>query len=113
MPHKRNPDVLELLRAKHSVVVAAEFEVKAITANLPSGYNRDLQLTKEPVFKAFETTKVCLRVAERVVSKMSVNKERCKAAMTAELYSAERALALAAGGVPFRDAYREVSRDFD
>ncbi|MFH0973421.1 MAG: argininosuccinate lyase [Candidatus Micrarchaeota archaeon] len=113
MPHKRNPDVLELLRAKHWVVVACEFEIKAIASSLPSGYNRDLQLTKEPVFKAFAITKSCLRVAAAVVSKLGVNVKRCEAAMTSELLSAERALELAAQGVPFRDAHREISWEFD
>ena len=66
MPQKKNPDVLELVRAKYSIVLGYEFQLKNLINNLPSGYNRDLQLTKEPLMKGIETTEDCLKIMDSV-----------------------------------------------
>ena len=87
MPQKKNPDVLELVRAKYHKVLAAEFEMKSLMSNLISGYNRDSQLIKEPIMAAFETTEECLAIMEIVFNNIEVNKEKCKKAMTKELYA--------------------------
>lgn len=113
MPHKRNPDVLELVRAKYHQLLAREFEVKSIIGNLVSGYNRDLQLTKKPVFEGFEITKNCLGIMKLVVEKLQVNEENCSKAMTAELYAVKKTYELSGKGMPFRDAYKAVSKEFE
>ena len=110
MPQKKNPDVLELMRAKHHVVKACEFEVSSITGNLISGYNRDLQLTKEPVMKALKVTRDCLEIAVLLFENLEVDEEHCQAAMSPELYATEKAYALVKQGVPFRDAYIQIAQ---
>ena len=112
MPQKRNPDVLELVRARYHVVLAAELEVKSLVGNLTSGYQRDLGLTKKPIFAAFDTTLACLDVMTRVVEGLRVNAEACRKAMTREIYATEEAYELVKSGVPFRDAHRQVGRRF-
>ena len=111
MPQKKNPDVLELLRAKHHVVLAAQYEISGITGNLISGYNRDLQLTKEPVIKAIQTALDSMKIAVLLFKKLSVNPEQCRKAMTAELYATEKAYKLVQQGVPFREAYKIIARE--
>jgi argininosuccinate lyase len=110
MPQKKNPDVLELLRGQYHIITSYEYAVKQSTANLISGYNRDLQLTKEPTMEGLETTIKNLLVAQLLFTQLSVNKERCKEAMTEELYAAEAAYKLIQNGVPFRDAYTQVAK---
>ena len=112
MPHKKNPDVLELVRAKYFQVVSNEFEVKNIISNLISGYNRDLQLTKKPVICGFNTTKDTIKIMDKVISGLKVNKETCKKAMTEELYATEKTYELINKNVPFRDAYKEISKQY-
>ena len=112
MPHKKNPDVLELIRAKYHQILAYEFEVKSIIANLISGYNRDLQLTKKPIINGFEITKGALNMMAIVLENLYVNSKECKKAMTEELYATEEAYKLIKKGIPFRDAYKEISKDY-
>lgn len=112
MPHKKNPDVLELIRAKYHQILAYEFEVKSIIANLISGYNRDLQLTKKPIINGFEITKDALNMMAIVLENLYVNSKECKKAMTEELYATEKAYKLIKKGIPFRDAYKEISKDY-
>lgn len=113
MPHKKNPDVLELVRAKYNQIVSYEFEVKNIIANLISGYNRDLQLTKKPVINGFEITKDTISIMTKILEQLKVNKSKCKNAMTKELYATDRAYKLIQKGVPFRDAYKEISQEYE
>jgi argininosuccinate lyase len=112
MPQKRNPDVLELSRAKAAVVRSALQELMAIAGPLPSGYHRDLQLLKAPLFRAHDTTMAMLAIFVKVMDGLQVDAERCQAAMGPELFATEEALRLVGAGVPFRDAYREVGRKF-
>ncbi len=112
MPQKKNPDVLELLRAKYHVVVAYETEVKGLISNLPSGYNRDFQLTKEPVLSGFLTTEQCLNIARHLFENLKVDKVNCKKALTSEVYATQKVYELVKKGVPFRDAYRTVSKEY-
>lgn len=111
MPQKRNPDVLETLRAKYYVVVSYEFRIKNIIGNLLSGYNRDLQLTKEPTMKGLEITKESLSVISLVFKNLKVDKEKCNKALTETVYKAERVYKLVKKGVPFREAYRIISKE--
>jgi argininosuccinate lyase len=111
MPQKRNPDVLELVRARYHQVVALEFQVKNTIANLISGYHRDLQMTKGPVMKGFQVLRESLSVMARVFDRLEVNEERCAAGLTAEVYATERVYELVKKGVPFREAYRRVCEE--
>ena len=112
MPQKRNPDVLELTRAKAAVVRSALTELLAIAGPLPGGYHRDLQLLKRPLFHGTDTAMAMLAVAERVMSGLTVNAERCAEAMTPELYATEEAYELVRQGVPFREAYKRVGAKY-
>jgi argininosuccinate lyase len=112
MPQKKNPDVLELVRAKSAVVQACYFQVMDILKGLPSGYQRDLQLTKEPLMRGFEESLSSVRVMALVLSGLGVDAARCEAACTDDIYAADRAIALAKTGVPFRDAYRKISKKY-
>ena len=111
MPHKKNPDVLELLRTNYHLIVSYEFQVKNITANLISGYHRDLQQTKEPVFKGFEITRKSLEIFNLIFTNLKVNRDNCRKAMTDELYLTEKVFRAVKEGMPFRDAYRIVLKD--
>jgi len=113
MPHKRNPDVLEIIRASYHQLIAYEFEVKNIISNLISGYNRDLQLTKEPVINGFELIKNNLTAMELVLENIKVNSGKCKKAMTEDLFATEKAYELVKKGVPFRESYQEISKGYN
>ncbi len=112
MPQKKNPDVLELVRAKYHVLLGDELKVKSLVGNLMSGYNRDLQLTKEPLFNAIDNTKQCLNIMRIVVSGLKVDKVRCKQSMTPELFATQEAYKLVKAGMPFREAYRKVGEKY-
>ncbi len=109
MPQKKNPDVLELLRAKYHEVLGEEFKIKSLGGNLISGYHRDLQLTKGALFNGIDTTASCLKVVAAVLGGLRFNESTCRAAMTDELYATERAYTLVDQGVPFREAYQQVA----
>jgi argininosuccinate lyase len=109
MPQKKNPDVLELMRAKYHVVSACEFQLKNIISNLIGGYNRDLQLTKEPVIKACSITRESLAIGVVLFDHLFINKDKCLAAMSNELYATEKVYELVKQGVPFRDAYQQIA----
>jgi argininosuccinate lyase len=112
MPQKKNPDVLELVRSKYHIVVSCEMQIKNINANLISGYNRDIQLTKEPTIKGLEITKECLSIMCVVFSKLKVNEENCHKALTKELYATEEVYKLVEKGIPFREAYKTISKKY-
>ena len=109
MPQKRNPAVLEVMRARAELVKSYLFAVQGILKGLPSGYNRDLQLTKGPLLEGFGHCRESLEVAALVISRLKVNREKLRSSFSPEVFAADEALELAAGGVPFRDAYREVA----
>ncbi len=113
MPQKQNPDVLELVRAKTSRVLADAHGVCGIMKSMASGYNRDLQETKEPFMKGFDTTRSTLRILRGLVEGLAVNEEALLAGFTPEVYATDRALELVAGGMPFRDAYDHVKQNLD
>jgi argininosuccinate lyase len=112
MPQKKNPDVLEIVRAKSSLVNGYSVQIKGINTNLISGYNRDLQLTKEPLMKSIDIAKESLKIMNLVLSSIEINSERCKKAMTSELFATEEALKLVKKGMAFRDAYKKVGEKF-
>jgi argininosuccinate lyase len=110
MPQKKNPDVLELVRGKYSIVLGYEFQLKSLIANLISGYNRDLQLTKEPLMKGFDTVKECVEIMTLVVNGLKINTKKCTKAMTSELYATEEVYKLVKKGKSFREAYKEIKK---
>ena len=112
MPQKKNPDVLELTRASYSVVCGEEFKVKSLVSNLMSGYNRDLQLTKGPLFHAYDTTKDCIDIMILILDRIEVDEEKCRSAMTDEIYATEEAYKLVKKGMPFREAYKKVGEKY-
>jgi argininosuccinate lyase len=112
MPQKKNADVLELVRAKYHIVAGEDSKIKGIIGNLMSGYNRDMQLTKEPLFNSIDMTKDCLKMMMMVVSGLKVNKENCEKAMTPELFATEEAYKLVKEGVPFREAYKKIGKKY-
>jgi argininosuccinate lyase len=113
MPQKKNPDVLELIRAKYSIILGEEMKVKSLIGNLMSGYNRDLQLTKEPLFNSVDITKNCLKMITLVLNGLKINKKNCEEAMTKELFATEEAYKLVKKGMSFRDAYKEIGGKYN
>jgi argininosuccinate lyase len=113
MPHKKNPDVFELIRGKCNRIQAVPNELALLMTNLPSGYHREMQLTKEILFPAIEDMKACLDIAvlmlEHIIVKDGLlNDERYK-----YLFTVERVNELVNNGVPFRDAYRQVGNEVE
>ena len=113
MPHKKNPDVLELLRAKYHEVFTYEMQVRNTGVNLISGYHRDLQLTKEAIIRAFKTTLTSVQTTIVLFENLSVNRKNCRKAMTAELFATDKVYQLVKSGVPFREAYRQISQEYE
>ncbi|MBT3663219.1 MAG: argininosuccinate lyase [Candidatus Marinimicrobia bacterium] len=109
MPQKKNPDVLELLRGSYHIISGYETQVKGLTANLISGYNRDIQLSKEPIMQGINLGIDCFKISAAVIEALKVNKDICDAAMTDELFETEKAYKLVEKGIPFREAYRQVA----
>jgi argininosuccinate lyase len=110
MPNKKNPDIVELIRAACGVVQGAIAEITGMLS-LPSGYHRDAQLTKAPLFRGIDETIATLRVVPLVVQGMNLDADRMRAAITPETFATDRAVELTAGGMPFRDAYRKVAAE--
>ena len=108
MPHKKNPDVFELIRAKCNKLQALPQQVMLIMNNLPVGYFRDLQIIKEVFLPAFDELKDCLQMAAYIINKMEVNEHILDNPMYDPMFSVEEVNRLAAGGMPFRDAYKQV-----
>jgi len=108
MPQKRNPDVLELMRARAAALQASVQAAAGIVHGLPSGYHRDLQEIKPLVMRGFAVTGGSLKIAAAVVGKMTINREALRRAFQAPVFAADEAVELARQGLPFRDAYRRV-----
>ncbi|MGN6619041.1 MAG: argininosuccinate lyase [Ilyomonas sp.] len=113
MPHKKNPDVFELIRSYCNRIKALPNEIMMMTTNLPSGYHRDLQLLKEHLFPAFETLRNCLDMAGLMLSNMEVKKDILHDEKYKYLFSVEEVNKLVLQGIPFRDAYRKVGLDIE
>lgn len=113
MPHKKNPDVFELIRAKCNRIQSVPNELALMLANLPSGYHRDLQLTKEILFPAMEELKSCLQLTRLMVENMEVKEGILDDEKYRYLFSVEAVNELVNKGLPFREAYREVGNEID
>lgn len=108
MPQKRNPDVVELMRAKACLFPGWLAQILAV-GSLPSGYHRDYQITKGPLLAAVDTALALVEGARRLPGALTVDVSRCRSFVTRELTATQKALTAVASGVPFRDAYRAVA----
>ncbi len=113
MPHKKNPDVFELIRSHCNRLQALPNEIMLMTTNLPSGYQRDLQLLKEHIIPAFKTLQASLQMAGLMLSNIQVNKELLKDEKYKYLFSVEEVNKLVLQGMAFRDAYKKVGLDIE
>jgi argininosuccinate lyase len=113
MPHKKNPDVFELIRARCNQMQALPNDIALIIANLPSGYHRDLQLLKEMVFPAIHNLKDCIQMTYMMISNISVKQDILADEKYKFLFSVEEVNKLVLAGMPFRDAYKQVGLDIE
>ena len=113
MPHKKNPDVFELTRAKCNKLQSLPYQMTLITNNLPSGYFRDLQLTKEEFLPAFDEINSILDMVNAMMQKVKVNENILDDTRYDLMFSVEEVNRLAADGMPFRDAYKKVGLDIE
>jgi argininosuccinate lyase len=113
MPQKRNPCVLELVRARTATVIAEHERLLGIVKGLPTGYNRDGQETKEPFMKGLDVTRASVRIFAPTIARLEVDEEKLLAAFHPEVFATDVALELVVGGMPFRDAYRQVKEHLD
>ncbi|HWI91784.1 MAG TPA: argininosuccinate lyase [Flavisolibacter sp.] len=113
MPHKKNPDVFELIRAKCNRIQSVPNELTLLLNNLPSGYHRDLQLTKEILFPAIEELKACLQLARLMLSNIEVKDNILSDEKYKYLFSVEAVNELVNKGVPFREAYQQVGNQIE
>ena len=110
MPHKKNPDVFELIRARCNQLQALPNEMSLLTTNLISGYHRDFQLTKETLFPAIENLKSCLKIADFALQNIIIKDDVLNDDKYKYLYSVEEVNRLVLSGIPFRDAYKIVGQ---
>lgn len=113
MPHKKNPDVFELIRAKCNKIMALPNEIMLITANLASGYHRDLQMIKESFLPVFADIKDCLAITEYSLNHIQINKETIQDEKYRYIFSVEVVNNMVLDGTSFRDAYKKVGEDIE
>ncbi len=113
MPQKKNPDGLELMRAKAATLTSYLIQVRGVNHSLPSGYNRDFQETKEPFLRGIKLAGGCLKVMNLTFEKLVVRQENLEKAFTPDIYATDAALELVADGYSFRDAYKQVGLSLD
>ena len=113
MPHKKNPDVFELIRAKCNRIQALPNELTLLTNNLISGYHRDFQLTKECLFPAMQELTSCIEMTTVMISNLTINTHIIEEELCAVLFSVEEVNRRVVSGMPFRDAYMQVSKEIE
>lgn len=113
MPHKKNPDVFELVRAYCNRIKSLPNEIMMMTTNLPSGYHRDLQLLKESLFPSFTKLRECIAMIKLMIENMKVNEHIVEDPKYKYIFSVEEVNKLVLQGIPFRDAYKKVGLDIE
>jgi argininosuccinate lyase len=113
MPHKKNPDVFELIRGKCNTLHALPNEIAMLTANLPSGYHREFQLLKEKIFPAFQTLNDCIKMTSLMLSNINVKENILEDEKYKFLFSVEEVNKLVLSGLPFRDAYKKIGIEIE
>jgi argininosuccinate lyase len=111
MPHKKNPDIFELIRGKCNRIQALPNELTLLSTNLPSGYHREMQLTKEILFPAIEELRACLAMMQLMISRMEVQEDILRKDIYQYIFSVEAVNRLVNQGIPFREAYQQVGND--
>ena len=109
MPQKRNPDVFELIRARTNIIQSLPNQIALLTSNLPSGYNRDLQLLKQLIFDAFKEITDCIEIMLLMLNNIKVKKNITENPLYNTIFSTEEVNRLVRQGMPFRDAYKSVA----
>ncbi len=110
MPHKKNPDVFELIRAKCNRIKSLPNEADLVIGGLPSGYHRDFQVLKENLMKAFSELQACLYMAEKVLLQVNIREDILDDPVYRHISSVDKVNQLVMGGMPFREAYQEIAR---
>jgi len=113
MPHKKNPDVFELIRSYSNRIQALPNEIVMMSTNLPSGYHRDFQLLKEHLMPAFENLRTCITMAGMMLKNIEINKDILKDEKYKYLFSVEEMNKLVLQGTPLRDAYKKIGTDIE
>jgi argininosuccinate lyase len=113
MPHKKNPDVFELIRGKCNRLQSLPNELTLLTSNLPSGYHREMQLTKEILFPAFTELRDCLAMMQLMISSMKVEPDILQQEKYRYIFSVEAVNKLVNEGIPFREAYQTIGRKIE
>lgn len=113
MPHKKNPDVLELIRSRCNQIAALPNDIILLTTNLPSGYHRDMQLLKELLFPAFQSLRNCIHMMILMLSRIQVKENLLQEDKYRFLFSVEEVNRRVLAGMPFRDAYRQVGQEIE
>ncbi len=113
MPHKKNPDVFELIRSKSNKLQSLPYQITLMMNNLPVGYFRDLQIIKEVFLPAFDELRDCLRMTAYIINRIEVNEHILDDPRYDPMFSVEEVNRLAANGMPFRDAYKKVGLDIE
>jgi len=113
MPHKKNPDVFELIRSKSNKLQSLPYQITMMMNNLPVGYFRDLQIIKEVFLPAFDELRDCLHMTAYIINKIEVNDHILDDTRYDPMFSVEEVNRLAAEGMPFRDAYKKVGLDIE
>lgn len=113
MPHKKNPDVFELIRAKCNKIQALPYEITLLTNNLPSGYHRDFQLLKEGLFPAIQSLKSCLEIACFSIKDIQVNETILNDKKYDYLFTVDSLNELVKQGIPFRDGYKIIAEEIE
>jgi argininosuccinate lyase len=113
MPQKKNPDGLELMRARAASISGWATQAKNVIRSLPSGYNRDFQDTKEPFLRGLRTALECITISDLTIEKLVVHPDKLTAGFTSDIYATDDAIALVEQGYTFRDAYKQVGMNLD
>jgi argininosuccinate lyase len=111
MPHKKNPDVFELIRGKCNILQGLPQQLALLTSNLPSGYHREMQLAKGPLIEAFQEIKACLEMMRFSLSKIQVRKNITDDSKYDYLFSVDTLNEWVKQGIPFREAYKKMSEE--
>ncbi|MEO6831950.1 MAG: lyase family protein, partial [Chitinophagaceae bacterium] len=111
MPHKKNPDIFELVRARCNRIQALPNELTILLANMPSGYHRDMQLTKEILFPAIGSLKDCLDILGHALPQVKVKMDILEDPKYQYLFSVEAINKLVQNGISFRDAYKQIGQE--
>ena len=112
MPHKKNPDVFELIRGKCNKIRSVSYEIDLVISNLPSGYHRDFQVIKESLIPAFDEMLDCLKLAEKAIGHIEIQDNILDDPAYRYISSVDKVNQLVTEGMPFREAYKEVKKTF-